>query len=469
MWKNNDTNTLTDLSENINSPFSSTKPDYKKFSTGFLTEMASEVVRTLNETYNKRGAGLHIEIRGTQEDYLVLKNVIEKDFSARHMDCIWSGHMQLPDEIMPKNIYEDLKRALSKYGKNIELNDLNDERGWLRFGFNCEKTVDEKELISLCAEAGAYLEKVTSEIEDEANRCAKELSRLEREVERLSLQKEEDGPEKKEQIDPDQLSRIMKRICRKYTREIGREFDKLLQGSVEEKYLDENRITKLVRDVEDYVDIHQVEWRESSSGGELAVRNLDEESRRKCILKILAEDLNQDIIQYIEEINSTGILFGNKSIEELKKKFLKEISLAKEFTEEQKKEIRERAFVGEDINVPYWICKPEEQPIKNSLRWKRKTFVEKDVCSEYRKNLRKELKEKRNALLEKNSKVFEKWCDEVFKMWKDQDAGEQRKKEQNEEQTGEKLKSYQKQKREQDSLRHVFQEKRKAIEDMLSF
>lgn len=466
LWKNDVTNTMSDLSEKINSPFSRTKSDYRKFITGSFAEIAQEVVRTIDGTYNRQGMGLHIEVNGVEEDYLAIRETIEKNFPDRHMDCTWSGHMQTAMEVAQKvkEIYGNLKEAVYKYGETIELNNVNDEKGWLRFGFNREKIVSELALRNLCAGAGFYLEKVTAQIDEEADRNAEEILGLE-----SQLQKADGSPGSGAEIDIDKLRKTMTRICRRYTGEVGREFETLLK-KVEEKCLDENRIARLVRNAEDYAATHQIEWRKSSSWDDPVAQSLDEERRRNCILKMLVDDLNRDIRQYADEINSVGIQFGNQKIEELKTNILKEIYYSKEFTGEQKKTVRQR-FLGDGyITASYHTLKAEEQVGEEKFRWTKRNFEEKDLCREYEKKLRKELKDKRNEALNGNSKVFEKWGDAFFEIWKRQDSNVQPDALPSyKEQIKEKLEFCQERGRKLTSLQDRFQAGRKQIEELLSF
>lgn len=472
LWKNDVKNTLSDLSENNNSPFSSSSPDYKKFSTGLLTEIAHEVVRTIDEAYNKWGRGLHIEVNGTERDYLAIKNAIEKYFPDRHMDCTWNEHTQLPAETMPKikSIYRNLKISLENDGKGIiELCDRNDEKGWLRFGFNREDIASEEALYGLCMGAGIYLEKVMAEVKDEADRSTEEVSRLERSLEQVRAQRTEESMATEAEIDIDQLSKIMKKICKKHTKEAGKEFEDLLKDSVEKKYLDENRITRLVRSAEDHVGIPQVEWQKPTTEAELIMQRFAEERRKKHILKILVDCLNKDMRQCVHEINSVGTNFGDKSIEKLKEEFLDEIYASKKFTDGQKDAVRRWVFSGERVDVSYSILKLEDQIGEDQFKWTKKTFEEKDVCKAYEKRLGKELKDKRDDVLNGNSKIFEKWGDAFLEMWKKQNSNTQSDSQQKVEQIRKKIKEYQEKRRKLASLQNIFQESRKKIDALISF
>lgn len=469
LWKNDDVaNTLSDLSENIKSPFSRTKPDYKKFSTGLLKETAQEVVRVIDEVYNKSGMGLCIEVRGTKEDYLAIKNVIEAFFYDRHLECTWSEPMQLKTEIVPniKTVYHDLHTALSESGEIIELNDRNDEKGWLRSGFNWEKITDEKELYRLCAGAGAYLEKVTAQIGEELDRSSKAISELERELEE---RKAEESPETGEEINIDKLSKIMKKTCKKYTNKCGRELEELLKDLEEKTYLDETRIAELVRDAVVYVDNHQSECEKIFSRQIFVAQNPEEERRKAYILKVLADCLHKDIREYINEVNATGIAFGDRSIEEIKKKVVEEIYDSKEFTDGQKEAVRQWFFCGGETEVPYDTLKLENQTGENQFQWTKRTFEERDICREYKSKLRKALKDRRNNVLDGNSKVFETWGDAFLEAWKSQDANAQSDRLQYEEKLREQKKCCQERSRKLTSLQELFQRGREKMEGMFSF
>lgn len=468
LWKNDVANTLSDLSEKISSPFSRTKPDYKKFSTGLLTETAQEVVRVIDEVYNKSGMGLCIEVRGTEEDYLAIKNVIEAFFYDRHLECTWSESAELKTEIVPniETVYHNLRTALSEYEEIIELNDRNDEKGWLRSGFNWEKTTDEKELYRLCVGAGAYLEKLTAQIGEEKERSIKVVSELERELEE---RKTEESPETGEEIDIDKLSKIMKKTCKKYTNKCGRELEELLKDLEEKTYLNENRIAELVRDTVVYVDDHPSKYKKFFSGQMFIMQNPEEGMRKAYILKKLDDCLSKDIGQYINEVNARGIDLGDRSIEEIKKKIVEEIYDSKEFTDGQKEAARQWFFCGGDTAVPYDTLKLEKQTGENQFHWTKRTFEEKDICREYKSKLRRALKDKRNNVLDGNSKVFETWGEAFLEAWKSQDANAQSDRLQYEEQFREKRKLWQERSRKLTSLQRLFQESREKMEAMLSF
>lgn len=471
-WKDDVKNTLSDLSENIGSPFSRAKPDHKKLSTGSLTEIARQVVSIIEETYNNSERGLNIEVNGTEEDYLAVKNVIDKFFHDQGMECMWSEHVQLPTVVMPeiKKIYRDLKTSLENDGRGIiELNDRNDEKEWLRSGFNWENIVSEEVLYSMCAESGVYLDKVMSEIKVEADRCDKEVSRIKKRLEHAITQKAGDGPKTKAEVDIDQLSKIMKKICEKHTKEIGKKFEKLLKDSEEKEYLDENRIIGLIRSAEDYADTHSIEWRKSSSADNLIGQRVDEQGRRDCVLKKVCAYFNEDVREYVDVINSEGIRFGYRSIEELKKKFMEEIIDSKKFTDEQKCTVRRRVFDGESVAVSFHILECENKIGEDLFKWKKETFDEKHLCKKYQKRLREELKNKRNDVLKENSKIFEEWRVAFFEMWKKQNSNIQSDSPQNEKQIRDKLKEYQANSRRRISLLNTFQEGRKKIDALISF
>lgn len=463
-WKNAAADTMSDLSEKRNSPFSRTKPDYQKFSSGLLTEIAREAVGIIEHAYNGGETGLCIEVMGTEEEYLAVKNAIEVFFADRQIDCIWSGHMQFATEAAPKirEIYRKLKQSLSACDDIIKLSDENDGKGWLRKGFDGAKTDSEKELRDMCAGAGVYLEKVIAEIEEQAAHNGEEISELE-----SRLSQREESPKPGTEINTDKLSKILTRICRTYPRKIGREFEAMLKEK-EEKYLDADRIAGNVKNAQDYAAAHQTEWRKSSSRDNPAEKGLDEEKRRACILNRLAGYLNADIRQYVDEVNSAGVLFGNQKAEELKKNFLKEIYYyySKEFTRRQQITVRQRLGA---LEVSYHTLRAKEQTGEDVFHWTRKTFEEKEVCKEYERILRKNLNTKRDEALNGNSRVFEEWGKKVFKMWKKQDSDVQHDSLQRVKQMKAELESCREKSGRLGRLQGELQESRKEIERLLSF
>ena len=471
LWKN-DRNTLSDLSENSTSVFSKNKSDYKKFSTSSLTEIAPQVVRTIVEKYNDSGNGLDIVVNGTEEDYLAIKNVIGNSFPDQGMECTWGEHTKLPTEVMMeiRKIYDGLKTSLENDGQGIiELSDRNDKDEWLRSGFNWEGFDDEKILYTLCAKASVYLDRVMAEIKVEVERSSDEVSKMKKRLECVITHEAGDGLKTEAEVDIERLSKIMKKICEKHTKEMGKKFENLLKDYEKKEYLDEDRIMGLIRKAEEYADMHPIEWRKSSPADNLIGKDVDEQGRKECVLKKIGAYLNEDIKKYVDVINSDGIRFGDGSIVKLKRKFMEEVSDSKKFTDEQKNTVGRWLSDGESVDVSYRMLKWENLIEENRFKWKKKDFKEKDICKKYQEKLGEELKDKRNNVLKENNKIFEEWGNAFFEMRKEQELNMQPDSLQNEEQIRKKLKECQKKEKRLADILDKFREGRKRIDALISF
>lgn len=61
----------------------------KKYTASSIKESAEEIVRVIGSEYNPANRGVDIYFEGAEEDFFILKNVIDKKCSQNYLDCIY--------------------------------------------------------------------------------------------------------------------------------------------------------------------------------------------------------------------------------------------------------------------------------------------------------------------------------------------------------------------------------------------
>lgn len=416
-WKNDD-RTLNDLAKTTNSPFSDSKLKYNEFSKAMLVDIANTVIETINETYNRQN-GLCIEINGVKDDYTKIKNVIEKDFPNKHMECKWNKHMESSTEVTQniKKIYHDLMKALSKYDDEgiIKLCDEDDGRKWLRSGFNWENVTSELDLYSLCGLTDGYLDKLMNEIETEKVKRVNVVDELKKE-----LDKEKKIASEIERMMADKkLVEIVNKMCKEKRQKFSKQFEDML-NSCKEKILDENRIADRIKTAVEYADEHQNEWTQFSHEDDYIASLLNAPNRTKFIKKMLVEYLNKDIEEYVAEMNAKAAPFWDEKIEELKKEIFEKVCEQSQVTEHQKEIIEPYVTCCRKVDISYGALIIDNKMKEEEFQWiKQKGIDEKAVCKEYKAKLKTNLENKNKAVLKENDKVSNKQDDMLMEMLKD--------------------------------------------------
>lgn len=416
-WKN-DTGTLSDLAETTNSPFSDSKAQYKKFSRERLVDIAYMVIKTINETYNRQN-GLCIEINGVKNDYTTIKNVIEKDFPDKQMECKWNKHMKSSTEVMQniKRIYSDLAKSLSKYDDEgiIKLCDEDDGREWLRSGFNWENITSEAELYPLCGLTDGYLDKLIKEIEAEKEKRFNVVDKLEKELDN----EKEIGSEIEEIMNNKKLTEIINKMCKAKKQEFDKQFEDML-NSCKEEIIDENRIADRIRAVVGYADENKNEWTQFSNENDFIASILNAHIRTKYIKKMLIEYLNRDIEAYVTEINAKAEPFWEEKIEELKSEIFEKIYELSQFTDHQKEMIERHVICCRKVDISYGALIIDSKMKEEEFQWvKQKGIDEKAICKEYKAKLKADLENRNKVVLQGKDKVSDKAEDILMGMLKD--------------------------------------------------
>lgn len=67
----------------------------KKYKASSIKKSVEEIVRVIGSEYNPGNRGVDIYFEGTEEDFCILKNVIDKKFSPNYLDCIYVQETQI--------------------------------------------------------------------------------------------------------------------------------------------------------------------------------------------------------------------------------------------------------------------------------------------------------------------------------------------------------------------------------------
>lgn len=296
-------------------------------------------------------------------------------------------------DILPQNIQDEIEKIVenSTTEENILWNTgiRSIEREISNFG-------ERFALYNKCVQAEKYLEKAIEILKDKIKQTSEEVSKTHEEIE----EEIEDAVKN--------LEKELNKKCDEEKEKLETNFALKIVGPATGTFLDLNRVSGVVKNVESIAQKNEKDWKESG----LFKSAKNSTSYVRYVKKNISKKFDEDVVNYAKAINESSDNFWDVGIDQLKKDLLEVVYESPDLTDEQKEIAKEAVMQVKKMFISHSDLKLGEGngTVGKQILWiKWDEFDSAAAINQYRTSLKNEIERKNQGIIIDNSDSFSNW------------------------------------------------------------